>query len=111
MGSFRKKGYRDITLEVLRQVPTEAVKIKEHCMSTEAKNIRRAEPLLAELEGAARSQQKTPDELAGEAVQAFLLKRRWQDLLTYAEHKGAESGILEEDVADVVHEWRREQSR
>jgi predicted transcriptional regulator len=80
-------------------------------MSTEAKNIHLAEPLLAELEGAARSQQRTPDELAGEAVQAFLRKRRWQDLLTYGEQKGAESGILEEDVAEVIHEWRREQSR
>jgi hypothetical protein len=80
-------------------------------MSTEAKNIHLAEPLLAELEGAARCQQKAPDELAGEAVQAFLRKRRWQDLLTYGEQKGAESGILEEDVAEVIDEWRREQSR
>jgi hypothetical protein len=28
--------------------------------------------------------------------------------LTYGEQKGAESGILEEDVAEVIHEWRRE---
>jgi hypothetical protein len=78
-------------------------------MGTEAKNIHLAEPLLAELEGAARSQQKTPDELAGEAVQAFLRKQRWQDLLIYGEQKGTESGILEEDVPEIVHRWRREQ--
>jgi hypothetical protein len=77
-------------------------------MSTEAKNIHLAEPLLAELEGAARSQQKTPDELAGEAVQAFLRKRRLQDIFTYGEQKGTESGIPEEDIPEVVHEWRRE---
>jgi metal-responsive CopG/Arc/MetJ family transcriptional regulator len=83
-------------------------------MSTEAKNIHLAEPLLAELEGAARSQQKTPDELADEAVRAFLRKRRWQELLTYGEQKGAESGIVEEDVPEMMHQWRgekRKQSR
>jgi hypothetical protein len=77
-------------------------------MSTEAKNIHLAEPLLAELEGAARSQQKTPDELADEAVRAFLRKRRWQDLLTYGQQRGTETGILEEDFPEVIHQWRRE---
>jgi metal-responsive CopG/Arc/MetJ family transcriptional regulator len=78
-------------------------------MSTEAKNIRLAAPLLAELEEAARSDHKTPDELVDEVVRAFLRKRRWQDLLSYGEQKGAESGILEEDVPEIIHQWRREQ--
>jgi len=77
-------------------------------MSTEAKNIHLTEQLLTELEGAARSQRKTPDELADEAVRAFLHKQRWQNLLAYGEQKGAESGIHEEDVPEIVHQWRRE---
>jgi metal-responsive CopG/Arc/MetJ family transcriptional regulator len=56
-------------------------------MSTETKNIHLAEPLLAELEGVARSEQKSPDELADEAVRAFLRKRRWQDVLTTESRK------------------------
>ena len=78
-------------------------------MSTQAKNIHLSEPLLSQLEAAARSQQKTPDELAGEAVQAFLRKKRWQDLLAYGEQKGRESGIAEEDVPEVIRQWRRKQ--
>jgi hypothetical protein len=78
-------------------------------MSTEAKNIHLSEPLLAQLEDTARSLKKTPDELAGDAVRAFLRERRWQDLFAYGQQKGAESGIREEDVPEIVHEWRREQ--
>jgi hypothetical protein len=38
---------------------------------------------------------------AGEAVQAFLRKRRLQDIFTHGEQKGTESGIPEEDVPEA----------
>ena len=76
-------------------------------MSPQAKNIHLAEPLLSQLEAAARSQQKTPDELAGEAVQAYL-DRQWQELIEYGHRKGQESGHLEEDVPELIHQFRRQ---
>lgn len=78
-------------------------------MSTEAKNIHLTDDRLAELTRAAQAQDKTPDELADEAIAMLLRKRRFQDLLARGERYGRDSGYTEDQVPDVVHEFRREQ--
>lgn len=76
-------------------------------MSTQAKNIHLAEALFAQLDAAARSQHRTADELAGEAVKAYL-DSQWQQLVEYGHRKGVESGHQEQDVAELIDQFRRE---
>ena len=72
-------------------------------------NIHVSDELLAELQSKAGAEGKTVDELAEEKLRKGLEERSWQDLLAYGRERGRESGITEEQVPDVVREWRREQ--
>jgi hypothetical protein len=65
--------------------------------------------LLAELREKAEAEGKSVDELAGEALKKGLEERAWQDLLDYGRKTGRESGYKEEDVPELVRQWRREE--
>ena len=77
-------------------------------MSAAPKNIHLAEPLLAQLEDAARAQDTTPDELVSNVMEKFLLRGRLQRLASFGERRAQELGIEPEDVDRLIHEHRQE---
>jgi hypothetical protein len=79
-----------------------------------ANTIHISDELLADLQAKAAADGKTVDELAEETLRKGLQDRegqdrQWQDLLAYGRETGRASGYSEEDVPQVVKEWRREQ--
>ena len=72
-------------------------------------NLRVPEDLLAGLEAKAAASGKTVEELAEEALRASLRETSWEDLLAYGQERGRRAQFTEEQSADVVHEWRKEQ--
>jgi len=54
---------------------------------------------------------KTLDELAAETLREGLKERAWQVLPAYGRERGRESGIREDQIVDVIHEWRKERGR
>ena len=67
--------------------------------------------LLSELQARAAAEGKSVDELAADALRKGLEDRVWHDLLAYGRERGRSKSFTEEQAADVVHEWRREQRR
>jgi hypothetical protein len=65
--------------------------------------------LLAQLRAQAATEGKSVDELATEALRRSLEDRSWQDLLAYGRERRHAKGFTEDQAADVVHEWRKEQ--
>jgi hypothetical protein len=72
-------------------------------------NLHVPDDLLLELRSQAEAQGKTLDQIAEETLRAGLKERSWQDLLGYGRERGRLSGIGEEQVPEVVVQWRREQ--
>ncbi len=80
-------------------------------MSTEAKNIRLDEAVLAALREVAARRHKTIDEMASEAVSEGLkIERlnRVQALLSKGHRHGAASAIPEDSVVDLIHAERKQ---
>jgi predicted transcriptional regulator len=50
--------------------------------------------LVAEMEAAAKAENKTPDQWAGEAIAKYLEDREWRELLTYGQEQVA-AGYVE----------------
>jgi hypothetical protein len=78
-------------------------------MATSGNNVRLPEDLLAELEAQAQSRGLTPDELAVETLRAGLRQQSWQANLARWQEYGKTSGYTDDDVPDVVRQWRNEQ--
>jgi pantoate kinase len=74
-------------------------------------NLHVPEDLLAGLEAKAAASGKTIEELAEQALRAILNEPTWEDLLAYGQERGRLAGFTEEQSADIVHEWRKEQRR
>jgi plasmid stability protein len=72
-------------------------------------NVHVSEEMMAELQAKAAARGKSVDDFAGDALRKGLEELSWQDLLAYGREKGQSSGYTEEDVPQVVHDWRREQ--
>jgi hypothetical protein len=70
-----------------------------------------SDALLAELQAKAAVEGKIVDELAEVILRKGLEDQAWQDLLEYGRKNGAASGYAEDDVHNLIKEWRREQSR
>jgi hypothetical protein len=68
-----------------------------------------SEELLTELRSKAQVEGRTVDDLAEEALRKGLEERTWEDLFAYGRKTGNPSGYAEEDVPEIVKEWRREQ--
>jgi plasmid stability protein len=67
------------------------------------------EDLLAGLRAKADAEGKTIEELAEETLRASLKETSWEGLLAYGRERGRVAGFTEEQSADVVHNWRKEQ--
>jgi hypothetical protein len=74
-----------------------------------AANTTIAEELRRKLESMA-GPDKSADDLANEAISAFIAKveqdRDWRDLVTFGRKNGAASGYTEADVADLIKQTR-----
>ena len=78
-------------------------------MATQNNIVHVSDELLAELRSKAQVEGRTVDDLAEEALRKGLEERTWKDLFAYGRKTGKESGYAEEDVPELVKEWRREQ--
>jgi len=67
------------------------------------------EDLVAGLRAKAEAEGKTLEELAEETLRPSLKETSWEDLLEYGRDRGRLAGFTEEQSADVVHRWRKEQ--
>jgi hypothetical protein len=74
-------------------------------------NLHVTEDVLAGLEAKAAATGKKVEELAEEAIRASLHESPWDNLLSYGQERGRSAGFSEEQSADIVHEWRKEQHR
>ncbi len=81
-------------------------------------NITLPDELLPRLEAVARAENKTADDIATEAVEKLLQERakdwemgKWRDFVADNKHRAEAMGIREEDIPEIIHEYRREQNR
>jgi hypothetical protein len=72
-------------------------------------NLRVPDDLLAQLQAKASAEGKSVDQLAEEALRKGLEESSWEELLEYGRDRGKQKNFSEEQAADVVHQWRREQ--
>jgi hypothetical protein len=66
---------------------------------------------LIELEKLARAQERTVDEVLGEAVDKYIKDKQWAALKSYGRAKSRELGLTEADVPRLIAESRQERSR
>ncbi len=74
-----------------------------------ANNISLPEPLLAEIQSAARAEHRTVDEVLTDAVQRYVEDRSWTKLLDYGAEQAKALGVKEADVNRLIAESRAEQ--
>jgi metal-responsive CopG/Arc/MetJ family transcriptional regulator len=79
--------------------------------SRDTKDLSLPEPLLTEIEKAARAQERTVNEVLAEAVDRYLKDKQWTSLKTYGRAKAHERGISEGDVDRLITESRKDLSR
>jgi hypothetical protein len=63
---------------------------------------------LAQIEAKAKSEGKTVDEVACQALTDGLHDDRWHRLVAFGLENGRKSGFREDQVVDIIHEWRAE---
>ncbi|HEX3685462.1 MAG TPA: hypothetical protein VHU83_23210 [Bryobacteraceae bacterium] len=83
-------------------------------MRTQANTIKIDADVLAALREAAEREHKSLEEVAGEAIMRGLSADRdaeWRELIAFGHEQGKKSGIREEDVPELVHDWRQENAR
>ncbi len=74
-------------------------------------NLHVPDELLAELRFKAAAEGKTIDQLAEETLRKGLEERAWQELVDYGHERGRLMDFAEEQSAQIVDDWRREQRR
>jgi metal-responsive CopG/Arc/MetJ family transcriptional regulator len=75
------------------------------------KNVALPDALLTAVATLAAAEGKTPDELIEFATRRYLARERLEQLVRRNEQRVVYSRITEDDVPEVVHQWRREQRR
>jgi hypothetical protein len=74
-----------------------------------ANNISLPEPLLAEIQIAARAEHRTVDEVLTDAVKRYVEERSWTKLLDYGAERAKTLGIKESGIDRLIAESRAEQ--
>jgi hypothetical protein len=67
-----------------------------------------SEKLFARLRAEAEAAGKTVEEFASEVLSEGLREQKWQALVARGAEFGRKSGIREDEVVDVIHQWRNE---
>jgi len=65
----------------------------------------------ADRAGKARAQERTLDEVLGEAVDRYIKDKQWSALKVYGRAKSRELGLTERDVPRLIAESRQEHGR
>ena len=68
-----------------------------------------SDELVERLQAAAQVEGKTLEQWLGDTVKTRADERQWPDLLAYGRETGRSSGYTEQDVRQIVKDWRREQ--
>lgn len=77
---------------------------------TRVLSITMPEPMLAEMRGLAKKENRTMSELVREALRQYKREKYWERVNAYGRASAAAAGVRnEEDVVRVVKEFRREQ--
>ena len=71
-------------------------------------NISLREPLLAEVQSAARAEHRSVDEVLADAVKLYIEERSWAKLLGYGAERAKALGLTESDVDRLIAESRVE---
>ena len=100
--------YKRGTYELRGRYPTAFLARIRYAERMPAMNLHVSDELLAELRAKAEAEGRSVDQLAEEALRRCLEDRSWQELLAYGRETGRASGYTEQDVPDLVKEWRRE---
>jgi metal-responsive CopG/Arc/MetJ family transcriptional regulator len=79
--------------------------------SPDTKNLSLPDALLAEIEKAARAQERTVNDVLADAVDSYLKEKKWTNLKSYGQEKARERGIRESDVDRLISESRRDLGR
>jgi predicted transcriptional regulator len=77
--------------------------------TTEPVSITFPPEMLKRAKKLAGKENRTMSELIREAFREYERKRRWDEINAYGREKAAELGLTEENVPQVVDEWRKEQ--
>ena len=72
------------------------------------KNVALPDDLLLAVTEIAKAEGKTPEELIESATRRYIARERLERLVLRNEQRVRELGISEDDVPDIVTEWRRE---
>jgi metal-responsive CopG/Arc/MetJ family transcriptional regulator len=74
-----------------------------------ANNISLPEPLLAQIQIAAKAEHRTIDEVLSDAVKRYVEDRSWTNLLDYGAERARALGVKESDIDRLIAESRAEQ--
>jgi plasmid stability protein len=83
--------------------------IIEMSMATTENNLHVSDDLLAELTAKAAAEGRSVDELAEAELRKALSEQSWQGLLARGRKYGKAAGMTEDQVPEVVRDWRSEQ--
>jgi hypothetical protein len=75
------------------------------------KNVALPDELLTAIAEMAQAEGKTVDELIEVATRRYIAQQRLDRLVRRNESRARELGIREQDVPEIVKQWRREQRR
>ena len=107
---MRPKGSQNRVLSWAYHRRDDSATILKELMSTQANTIRLDADVIAALREAAEREHKSLEEMAGEAIMRGLSADRdaeWRELIASGHEQGKKSGIREEDVPELVRDWRR----
>lgn len=72
-------------------------------------NFSLPEPLLAEIQAAARAEDRSVNEVLTDAVKRYVEERSWTKLLSYGAERAKALGVKESDIDRLIAESRAEQ--
>jgi len=75
--------------------------------SSDSELVKMPSSLLAEVQEAAKEENRTREELVREAVERYLKDRRWQRLLAYGEQQARALGLNDADAPRLIDEYRQ----
>jgi len=75
--------------------------------SSDSELVKMPSSLLAEVQEAAKEENRTREEVVREAVERYLKDRRWQRLLAYGEQQARALGLSDADAPRLIDEYRQ----
>jgi CopG family transcriptional regulator/antitoxin EndoAI len=78
--------------------------------TTKVVSITMPPPLFEQAQALAKQENRTMSELVREALRRYQREREWEEIQAYGHAAAERAGVhTEEDVVNIIHEFRREQ--